>query len=499
MGKDKPARPPFHEEFAAKIIEDLKQGVAPWQKPWKPGQSHSPLNPASGTVYSGINRVMLARHGFEDPRWMSLKQANAMDCRVRKGEKAQAIVYWQFDKEVPAVGEDGKPRLNEEGKQLTERVELTRPIVRFSSVFHVSQLEGPIPALDPKTLERPWNPNEKAEAILKNSGASIKHNQRDRAFYSLLTDEISLPPKENFPEPDGYYATALHELGHWSGHASRLNREFGPFGSETYAREELRAEIASWMLGQDLGVGHDPGQHLAYVKSWVSILEKDPYELVRACRDAEKIKHYVMSMEQRQELGLQDVSRPQDFTLENASVAAKEPATAKVYLSVPYSEKEQAKAAGAKWDREAKLWFAPEGADLAALKSWLPEKALQLEPTLTPQAEFAQAIEAAGLDLAGQAPLMDGAIHRVPLKDGNPSLLEGAYLGFMKDIPAGFIQNNKTGEKLAWKATGHMLSPEQKAGLKAEALERHAARGVEQKPRNKTQGRNTGRELSLER
>ena len=90
-----------------------------------------------------------------------------------------------------------------------EKVELSRPIVRFSSVFHVSQLEGNIPPLDPSTVSLAWDPNQKAETILENSGATIKHNQRNRAFYSLRSDEICLPPKDHFPSADGYYVTAL--------------------------------------------------------------------------------------------------------------------------------------------------------------------------------------------------------------------------------------------------------------------------------------------------
>ena len=269
-------RKPYHEQFAEQIIEDLKKGTAPWLKPWQPGELHAPHNPISGTVYSGINRVMLSRRGFDDPRWMTLLQSNTFGCGVRKVVKSQPIVFWQFTKEEPARDDQGKPILDGEGNQVMEEVRLTRPIVRFSSVFHVSQLDGDVPPLDPAAVQRLWDPHQKAETILENSGAVIKHNQRNRAFYSLRTDEICLPPQEQFPSADGYYSTALHELGHWTGHPSRMDREFGPFGSEPYAREELRAEIASWMLGQDLGIGHDPGQHLAYVDSWVSVLEKDP-------------------------------------------------------------------------------------------------------------------------------------------------------------------------------------------------------------------------------
>ena len=102
---------------------------------------------------------------------------------------------------------------------------------------------------------------------------------------------ITLPERDQFASADGYYATALHEVGHATGHPSRLNRQdLGhPFGSEAYAREELRAEIASLMLGEQLGIGHDPGQHSAYVASWIRALENDPREIFRAAADAEKI------------------------------------------------------------------------------------------------------------------------------------------------------------------------------------------------------------------
>jgi hypothetical protein len=100
-----------------------------------------------------------------------------------------------------------------------------------------------------------------------------------------------LPPRDSFPSPDAYYATALHELGHWTGHPSRLDRDLAhPFGSVGYAKEELRAEIASLMVGDQLGIGHDPSQHAAYVKSWVQVLKE-------VARDADKIGACVLGLE----------------------------------------------------------------------------------------------------------------------------------------------------------------------------------------------------------
>ncbi|WP_140410188.1 zincin-like metallopeptidase domain-containing protein, partial [Escherichia coli] len=108
------------------------------------------------------------------------------------------------------------------------------------------------------------------------------------------------PQQAAFPSADRYYATALHELGHWTGHASRLDRDLAhPFGSEGYAKEELRAEIASMIMGDELGIGHDPSQHVAYVKSWIKALQDDPLEIFRAAADAEKIQGFVLGLEQQ--------------------------------------------------------------------------------------------------------------------------------------------------------------------------------------------------------
>lgn len=386
-------RVPYHEEFAAKVIADLKNGTAPWIRPWAPGELHAPVNPVSGTVYKGINRIMLSRSGYDDPRWMTMKQANTLGCRVRKGEKSQRIVFWQFKtrkEEMDALDDKGRPKVGADGKPVVEEIELSRPIIRFSSVFHASQIEGPLPPFDPESVKHEWDPHQKCEEIIAKSGAQILHNQRDRAFYSNSKDRIELPPKDHFPSADKYYATTLHEIGHWTGHESRLDREKGIFGTPEYAREELRAEIASWMLGQDLGIGHDPGQHAAYIDSWIKLLEEDSFEVVRACRDAEKIKNYLLEPEKQKEraheVGMDD--QPQVTPVEPVV----EPETSdeppkRVYLDVPYREKNRAKALGAKWDRDAKSWYAPEGTDLGPLSPWLPSEQAPEKTEPTPEPE----------------------------------------------------------------------------------------------------------------
>ncbi|MDD4455954.1 MAG: zincin-like metallopeptidase domain-containing protein [Syntrophotalea acetylenica] len=479
---DKPKRPPFHEEFAEKIIERLKEGTAPWQQPWHPGKTiAAPHNPASGTVYRGMNRVHLALSGYDDPRWMTLRQANEKDMRIIPGSKATPVVYFQFSKEQDRVGEDGKPVLGEDGKPEKMTVELDKPIMRFARVFNAEQIEG-MPPLELTDKAFEWEPVEKAENILSASGANINHDQSNRAFYRYGTDSIHLPPRENFEEPGLYYGTALHELGHWTRHSSRLDRENGPFGSEMYAKEELRAEIASWMLGQDIGIPHDPEHHASYVNSWVKALEDDPYEIVRACRDAEQIKEYILGLEMKKELAQEQAVRPERNVERDEGIAAMgvpaNPAKEKTFLAVPYKEKEQAKKLGAKWDKDNKLWFAPEGTDLNQLSAWLPEKAIAPEPKITmpPQEEFSRALEQFGLDLDGKEPIMDGQIHRVPIIGKSRGDLDGAYCGFLDERPAGWMQDFSAGEKHTWAASDHTLTKEQLAVQRAEIARKREER-----------------------
>ncbi len=292
---------PFHEVVAEKLIEQLKAGTAPWQKPWESGEPNAylPMNPTTGKRYKGINAIHLMAQGRSDARWMTYRQSAAVGAQVRKGEKGTPVQYWKFSEEQDKLDDKGRPVLDPKGDPVRETVMLERPRVFFATVFNGEQIDG-LPPLQPKQ-EQTWDAIERAEQILKASGARITHASGDRAFYRPSTDSITMPERGQFPSADRYYATALHELGHWTGHASRLARDLAhPFGSEGYAKEELRAEIASMIVGDELGIGHDPGQHAAYVGSWIKALQDDPLEVFRAAADAEKIHHYVLAFEQKQ-------------------------------------------------------------------------------------------------------------------------------------------------------------------------------------------------------
>lgn len=300
---------PFHEIVAEKLIKQLEQGTAPWQRPWNPGESGAllPFNPVTDNRYKGINSLYLLSQQRDDQRWMTYKQATEAGAQVRKGEKGTGIQYWKFVDEHIKKDAAGKPLVDSDGKPVKELVKLERPRVFFATVFNAEQIDG-LPPIQRK--QQTWDPIERADRILATCGVAIHYNGSDRAFYRPLTDSIHLPEKSQFPSAEKFYATALHELGHSSGHPNRLNRDLShPFGSEGYAKEELRAEIASMILGDALGIGHDPSQHAAYVGSWIKALKDDPMEIFRAAADAEKIQNYVLGLEQQH---LQELAAQQD-------------------------------------------------------------------------------------------------------------------------------------------------------------------------------------------
>lgn len=485
----------YAEQVAAKIIEQLEQGTAPWQKPWQPGELRLPYNPTTGKEYKGMNSLWLHAQGNSDPRWMTYNQAAGEGAQVRKGEKGSHIVYWKFSDEKKATDEQGKPIIDPEtGKQKTIQVQLERPRSFTAVVFNASQIDG-LPPLEARPVGPEPERHALAETIMANSGAKIHHEAGDRAFYRPSTDSITLPERKQFDTADNYYATALHELGHWTGHPSRLDRDLShPFGSEGYAREELRAEIASLMVGERLDIGHDPGQHAAYVGSWVKALKEDPKEIFRAASDAERIASYVMGFEhekaQEQTAERQagpDVA-PQDAPARAVLHEQPEKAMeARTYLAVPYAEKNEAKAQGAKWDKEAKSWYAEAGVDVAAsgLARWSLDKpgVVEAAKPKTPEEQFLDALKDARLDIPGAAkdkkshPVADGDMHRVPTIGEKGGGTSGAY-AFHKDPKAdggftygGYIQNFKTGEVVHWKPEGktEQLTAEERAAQATQA------------------------------
>ena len=297
----------YAEQIAQELIERLQKGTAPFQVPWNPSMGRDfPYNPVSGVEYSGLNTLRLMLQGRDDPRWLTYKQAASINAQVRKGERGVGLVRLITHSERVKKDENGKTVRDENGQPVKELQSLEQPFFKGFTVFNAEQIDG-LPEL--KQTEPVWENHERAEKLLAVSGAAIKHGGND-AYYNPRTDQIVLPKKEQFNGQGEYYAVALHELGHWTGHESRLNRDLrGRYGSETYAREELRAEIASLMLTRELGLPHNPDRHAHYVGSWVKVLSEEPMEILKATQDAGRIKSFVLGFEQQIEME-QKAERP---------------------------------------------------------------------------------------------------------------------------------------------------------------------------------------------
>jgi len=256
-----------------------------------------------------------------------------------------------------------------------------------------------------------------------------------------------------------------------------------PFGSEGYAKEELRAEIASFMLGTELGIGHDPGQHNAYIQSWIKVLEEDPLEIFRASRDAQTITTMVQELAKDQSI---DDSIQQTTGIEpvprNAVEEAMTISEQRIDLNVPYAERNDAKALGAKWDKNEKVWFLPPNLDSSSMGKWLPNNQIEQARPIDPIEEFTAELKSYGLILDGPA-IMDGEWHRTKVQEGKAGSKDGAYKGYLDGHPAGFIRNYKTGEETAWKATGQFLNPDKVKDIIAASAIKKTAREAEEEQR----------------
>ncbi len=289
------------KEIADIFIKALEEETLPWHSGFDKFRYIKPFNPANGTVYQGMNSFNFALksyiRGYRDPRFMTMSQANELGGKVKKGEHC----IWGFNFKPTLVlvkDEEGNPVLDDKGQKQYKEMIFPKPFM----VFNVEQFEGlNLPKIP--EIEQPdhkWTPVERAENLLKASKANISNELTCLVpHYSPLADKITLPLPNQYHDAENYYSTALHELSHWTGHSSRLNRDFAKDKhTQKYAREELRAEIGSAMVNMMLGIAPKISENnKAYIKGWIAHLKEEPKEILRACGDAEKISDYIMNFD----------------------------------------------------------------------------------------------------------------------------------------------------------------------------------------------------------
>lgn len=287
-------RTSLYDEVTRRILSELEAGRVPWVQPWgHPGGAAPglPRNALTGRNYSGVNVLILwgavTEQGWPSQRWLTFRQALEAGGCVRKGEHGTAVVY--ADRFTP---EAEKARARETGEEAR-----AVPFLKKFTVFNVAQCEGLSEALtaDPEPFrEREIVPV--AEALIAATGADIRIGG-DKAFYAPVADFIRVPPQQAFHDQIDFYRTCFHELAHWSGHASRLNRELSRiFGSAPYAKEELVAEMASAFVCASLGI-NPTVRHADYLACWIEALRADNRAIFRAASAAAKAADYLLAFQ----------------------------------------------------------------------------------------------------------------------------------------------------------------------------------------------------------
>lgn len=275
-----------YEMVTERIINQLEQGVIPWEKPWT-GIRSGAYNRISKKPYSLLNQMLLKHEG----EYATFKQWQDLGGHVRKGEKSEIIVFWK----IQPVEEE-----QEDGTKITRQI----PLLRYFNVFHISQVDGVEPLLEEELNN--IEPIEKAENILHDywtrESITVEHKAGDKAYYSPTLDLIHLPLFEQFTDANEYYSTAFHESVHSTMKESRCNRaedrkgKLVAFGSSEYSKEELVAEIGSANLMNILGIETNKSfrNSSAYIQGWLSKLRSDVKFIVSASSKAEKAVTFIL-------------------------------------------------------------------------------------------------------------------------------------------------------------------------------------------------------------
>lgn len=274
-----------YEIVTERIIEQLEQGIIPWEKPWT--GTAGAWSRSTGKPYSLINQFLLGEAG----EYATFKQIQEAGGKVKKGEKAHYVVFWKMVKVEEE--KDG------------EKVEKLVPVLRYYTVFNINQCEGIEPKYSKEEVALDFVPIEQAEKVLteyiERESIALEHIKGDRAYYSPSLDKICLPLHEQFISIEEYYGVAFHEAAHSTGHKDRLNRitKAAAFGNEDYSKEELVAELTSSALLHSLGIetASTFRNNAAYIQSWIKALKNDTRMIVSASSKADKAFNMIMGIE----------------------------------------------------------------------------------------------------------------------------------------------------------------------------------------------------------
>jgi antirestriction protein ArdC len=274
----------MYQQVTNSIIAELEKGAIPWVKPWR-ADSSADRNLVSKKAYQGINRLLLGMsamaQSYTSPDWATYKQWSEAGFQVNKGEKSTHIVFFK-----PVAGKQNAETGETEGGYC---------VIRGYAVFNATQTNFTAPV--PLTTETHFNPIPACEQFITKTGAMVTHGG-DAAFYAPSHDRVQLPNKSAFDCEASYYATAFHELTHWTGAKHRLDRDLskGRFGNPAYAFEELVAEIGAAFLCADHGIQGEL-RHAGYIEHWLKACREDSKAIFRAAALSQKAADYLKQLD----------------------------------------------------------------------------------------------------------------------------------------------------------------------------------------------------------
>ena len=280
-------------QISSTVIKLMETEGVNWTKPWKTVTKNNgqPIS-IYKKEYSGLNRfhlgMVMAISGYSSPVFATLPKWNKVGAKVKKGSKSHEAIFFKT-----LTVKDRDSDNDTDTKSI--------PLMKVYKVYNADQVEG----WDGDWLEKPdtdgelvqdWKDVELADLIINSSGANITHKKSDQAFYMPSTDQIVMPERKQFKDDSGYYGTMFHELVHWTGSETRLQRKFGVrFGSDGYAREELIAELGAAMLSGISRVDIEPRpDHAKYLNSWIKNLKEQPKAILSAASGAEKAAQFII-------------------------------------------------------------------------------------------------------------------------------------------------------------------------------------------------------------